>query len=86
MYTKKETFTFKRGVRCMFKGRGAVTYAFPDAYSLEDCLDEFCIVKGCQWDTLVKTAVKGGSEWGYFTYKVICPDVTNRGGGGWGLD
>lgn len=83
MCIRKETFTFKRGARCMFKGRGVITYAFDKEYSLEDCLDEYCIVKGWEWITLIKTAVKDGSEWGYFTYKVTCQDI---GQGGWGLD
>lgn len=81
MYIGKETFSFRRGKRCIFKGRGVRTYAFDKEYSLEECLDEYCFIKGWEWDTLVKTAVKGGSEWGYFTYKVVYPDVT-----GWGLD
>lgn len=82
MGTKKETFTSRRTDRCIFKGGGIREYSFPIEYSLEDCLDEYCLVKGWEWITLVKTAVKGGSEWGYFTYKVTCQDVT----GGWGLD
>ena len=83
MSTKKETFTFRRNKRGIFKIGGVRIYAFDKEYSLEDCLSEYCIVKGWEWLTLVKTAVKEGYEWGYFTYKVICRDM---GQGGWGLD
>lgn len=83
MSTRKETFTFERFERCLFKGGGVRTYAFDKEYSLEDCLDEYCLVKGWEWDTLVKTTVRGGSEWGYFTYKVVYSEVSR---GGWGLD
>ena len=83
MSIRKETFTFKRDECCLFKGGGVRIYAFDKEYSLEDCLDDYCVIRGWEWITLVKTAVKGGSEWGYFTYKVVCPDVSQ---GGWGLD
>lgn len=84
MSIRKETFTLTRDERCIFKGDGIREYGFLIEYTLEECLDEYCFVKGWEWDTLVKTAVKDGSEWGYFTYKIVCPDVTSRGG--WGLD
>lgn len=83
MSTDRETFTLSRSDRCIFKGRGIREYGFPVKYTIEECLDEYCLVRGWKWITLIKTAVKGGSEWGYFTYKIVCPNVSYQNAWGY---